>query len=527
MGRFKATKTDREIEGARRATREQVAGVRRLVREQVAAVERIEPEAIKPVLEVLTEARRELREDLRRWMATIDNPTDTFTAHRMRVMLRSLEGTCKALGVKLDEFVDGRAVHATRAERALLDGLRKGTRETGALSVKALETEIGRLGHLFEQSLVGPQIDQAIVLARGDRLLFKSGRIPSSAARYGGNIADDLRFQISVGVARGETFEQLTQRLRRIGGPTGPVAVRGIMGHPGAIIEDIPEGLFVRYRHFAERVVRTEMMNAYNIQHREGIRLLNKERSPGTPEYMRRWDATADARVCSICRRLHDTLAPIGGDFPGGYDHPPAHPNCRCVELAWRPDWGGTGASEASEAKSESATEHAAAVPPEEKKKNQKRIDAARKAGEASQERRREIYSAVRTNLPEDLHVAWDKEGHKFMRQEAGRIKGERDNINAASKMSEAFAEQYGAGHETTRGYEGDRFHKRAEIEAKHAETWADEQERKYYEAAQAAALHAGEIDENGELTELGRAKQAAAYDEWSPPKASDDDPPF
>jgi hypothetical protein len=165
-------------------------------------------------------------------------------------------------------------------------------------------------------------------------------------------------------------------------------------------------------------------------------------------------------------------------------------------------------------------------------KKNPKRVEAAKKAAEASAERRREIHSAVKSNLPQELQVAWEKEGHKFMQQEAARIRGVKDRINASSKLSEAFAEKYGSGGETAFGNEGDRFQKRAEIEAVHAETWANEQEREYYEAAQKAALLDGDIDENGELTAQGRAKHAAAKPEedWTPPPAAkidDDDPPF
>ena len=316
---------------------EQAAGVRRLVREQVAAAERLEAGAVHPVLEVLLEARRELQRDLTKWLATVDDATERFTAHHMRVMLRSLEGTLDKLGIDFKRFVDGKKTRATKLERALLEGLDKGRHATGALSVKMLEQEIVKLGHIFEQSIVAPQLDVAAVLARGDHLLFK--RQATSAARYGRKVAEDLRFQISVGVARGETFEQLVQRLRRMGGPTGPVAVRGIMGHPGAIVEDIPEGLFVRYRYFAERIVRTEMMRAYNVQHEEGIRQLNEQRAPGEPKWIRRWDSTADGRRCAQCRYLDGKLAPIGGLFPDGIDAPPAHPNCRCIVLAWREDW--------------------------------------------------------------------------------------------------------------------------------------------------------------------------------------------
>lgn len=140
--------------------------------------------------------------------------------------------------------------------------------------------------------------------------------------------------------------------------------------------------------------------------------------------------------------------------------------------------------------------------------------------------RRREIYSAVKSNLSPDMQVAWDAEGHKYLQQQAGRIKGIKDPINAASKISEAFTETYGSGEATAFGNEGDRYFKRAEIEAAHAETWADRQERKYYEEMQRAARADGEIDEHGELTEHGRSKLEREY-AAPPSKTSDDDPPF
>ena len=38
---------------------------------------------------------------------------------------------------------------------------------------------------------------------------------------------------------------------------------------------------------------------------------------------------------------LADIPQPLGGVFKWGYSGPPAHPRCRCVELAWNPRWGG------------------------------------------------------------------------------------------------------------------------------------------------------------------------------------------
>lgn len=308
------------------------------MRENVAAIEHLEPQALRPTLEVLLHARNELRADLAKWILTVEDPTERFTAHKMRVMLRSLEGSIDALGIRMRDMLDmTRHPNASALDRSMAKGLEKGVRLTGPLAVKNLETEITRLGHIFGESLVAPQIDTAAVIARGHRLL--APRIETSAKRYGAKIGEDLRFQIAVGVARGETFEQLVQRLRRIGGPTGPVAVRGIFGNANAIVEDIPEGLFKRYAYFAERYVRTEMMNAYNVQHDEGIRELNDSREKGEPVYIRRWDAAADGRICSECKYLDGKTATVDGLFVGGYDRPPAHPNCRCICVAWLKSW--------------------------------------------------------------------------------------------------------------------------------------------------------------------------------------------
>lgn len=168
--------------------------------------------------------------------------------------------------------------------------------------------------------------------------------------------------------------------------------------------------------------------------------------------------------------------------------------------------------------------------PPEiwEHKKNPKRVAAAKKAAQASVERRREIHSAVKSNLADELQTAWDKLGHKFMQENSVRIKGVKDPINAASKISEAFAETYGSGDATVMGNEGDKFFARQELEAKHAESWANEQERSYYEEAQRAAIEAGDIDESGELTEQGRARQEIDHETMAAtPNPGDDDPPF
>lgn len=245
------------------------------------------------------------------------------------------------------------------------------------------------------------------------------------------------------------------------------------------------------------------------------------------------WRTVADERV----RDEHRVLD--GQVFP--YDQPPSeglpgYPiQCRCSA---EPDFSSIAAltEDPNQPAPEPAPEQTVAsggaggpvgeeIPIWEKPKNPKRVAAARLAGQASAERTREIYGAVKTNLSDELQVAWDKEGHKFLREESARIKGVKDRINAASKISEAFAETYGSGEAGS--YEGDRFAKRLEIEAAHGEQWADEQTAAYYAKLEAEAAEAGYVGGDGEPSNAGLADEEFAGYEATTPGTLDEDPPF
>jgi hypothetical protein len=143
---------------------------------------------------------------------------------------------------------------------------------------------------------------------------------------------------------------------------------------------------------------------------------------------------------------------------------------------------------------------------------NPKRVAAAKKAAAASLERRREIHSAAASNLPQELQLAWDKEGYKFMQEEAARIRGKKDPISAASDISEAFAEKYGSASETGKGYEGDRYHRRLEIEAKHSESWAKEQGRRFNQEAKRAEA-ARVSDQADQLAQIAEGSKRSIDD--------------
>lgn len=299
---------------------EQVEAVRRLVRESVATVDGLAPGALRAVLPALRAAREELRVDLLDWLRRAPNGSERFTAFQKQQALLALESALERVG---------------ELEPAMAAGLAKGRRDTGPLAVKNLDTEIQRLSAIFGGGVPTiPQIEAAAVIAKGDKLLWK--RHERSAARYAGAVGEDIRKQFAIGVAKGETVDQLVNRLRRLGDP----AAQKQAIDPGADASAIADGLFKRSRWMAERLVRTEVMNTYNVQHDVAIEYANQNRPEGDAEYLRRWDAAADFRVCVLCADLDQTVTTIGGTFKGGVSNPPRHPCCRCVVLAWLARWG-------------------------------------------------------------------------------------------------------------------------------------------------------------------------------------------
>lgn len=297
----------------------QVQAVERLVHESVQRVDAIAPEALRALLPALRQARDELRADLYRWLATVPDGDQRFTAYQRAQALRALEATFD----RLEEV-----------QPAVAGALGLGRAETGALAVKNLEHEVQRLSSIFGGgALVLPQIDTAAVIAQGNKLLWR--RHENSARRYAGSLGDDIKTRLAVSLAKGDTFSQAVARLR--GSPQFRQMVA--VNDPGNAAAALADTAFQRWRHWADRLVRTENMHAYNVQHDLSIEHANENRPDGD-EYLRRWDASADKVTCPLCRELDRTVTTIDGVFKGGIKSPPRHPYCRCVVLAWLARWG-------------------------------------------------------------------------------------------------------------------------------------------------------------------------------------------
>lgn len=273
--------------------------------------------ALRPIL---LEAQAEVAASLRAWVRDMPDGELRFTAQRYRAALLQLKTALRVL--------ERTVPSATR------DALVLGGAAAGDAALRHLAEEVAAFAAVFGQSVRPLQLDQSAILARGDRMLIP--RYRATVLRYGKAMSDDFKRQLALGVVQGETFTELTERLVRHGGPRGVVSLRGVLGEDGSVAQHISEGLFVRYRPWAERIVRTEVLNAYNVHHLEGLHQANRD----DPGYMKRWDATID-RVCPICKELDGKVAELDRSFHTGHRRPPAHPNCRCALTPWRPEWAG------------------------------------------------------------------------------------------------------------------------------------------------------------------------------------------
>lgn len=270
------------------------------------------------VKEVMDAAEKELTRDLAKW-SFLKKGDARFTPQMYRSALVQIRGA-------LDHINNV-------ANDGMASALQFGGVAAAKLATSHLIKEVQTWSGLFEHSVRPIPFQAAALVAEGKKTLWPT--FQNSASRYVGQVGEDIRKQLAIGLVRGETIDQLTDRLAKLGGPKGFVYLRGRPGVPGAKAEVIAEGLFRRYRHWAERLAVTETVNAYNSVAMLGMDEL-QEHDPG---YFKRWDAAIDGRTCVLCRYYDDLVVPLDKSFTRGVDHPPLHPRCRCAVVVWRKEW--------------------------------------------------------------------------------------------------------------------------------------------------------------------------------------------
>lgn len=104
-------------------------------------------------------------------------------------------------------------------------------------------------------------------------------------------------------------------------------AISNFVETPGMTVGDVVNQLpFDTGRAF--NVARTEITRTYSQAELQSGKDVKKE-YPDV-RVTKTWDAALNERTCDICGELHGMEIDIDDVFPGGYDAPPAHPNCVC-----------------------------------------------------------------------------------------------------------------------------------------------------------------------------------------------------
>lgn len=290
-----------------------VAQVRGLVDHVAHDVAGLQAEPLRKLLPALAHAERELVKDLKDALGALGGEK-RYKAQMLRRALVQVRGGLNAV---------------ERVRPEMLGALHAAGRRSGQMANKHIMEELAAFSTRFGGTLT------PIPLLAASKVVDKSllDRFASSTKRWSLKSRDDIRHQLAVGTLRGENVSEMTRRL------TGR-NIPGLSPEEGAPI--VGEELMRRYTSTAHRIVRTEVVNAYNEHAQDQIKQAHEYDS----RIMKRWDSTIDGRTCPDCAELNGVSVEPSGEFPGGIDAPPLHPYCRCAVLVWREDWDGKASNE-------------------------------------------------------------------------------------------------------------------------------------------------------------------------------------
>jgi SPP1 gp7 family putative phage head morphogenesis protein len=297
------------------ATKSAKAEVRALLARVTEELQALPQDAMRELIHVLRAAEAELERDLVHWLRGVDDGAYRFTAHQYRVALRQIRESLRVIST---------------IEPAMYSVLEAGALRAAGLSNRWLSTEMARMAAAFGDDL--PALDLPTIKHLIERNNWLLTRFAKQSKSYTEEVQRSIRRQLSIGVARNETTHQLTERIMRlVRGPKGAV---GLAGNVENVAKEMARGLFSGPYAAARRIVRTELMNAYNAHHQRTIEDAAKE----NPGMMKRWDASAD-RHCELCAALDGEKVPPDSAFSSGHMYPPRHPNCRCLVTPWMAHW--------------------------------------------------------------------------------------------------------------------------------------------------------------------------------------------
>jgi len=212
-------------------------------------------------------------------------------------------------------------------------------------SVKQGASLLAKLEQSFKGVSTSPNILAAMQqsqVVRGPNASLVT-RVATSLDRYGYEMGGQFSRILQVGLLSGATQDQMVATLVGHGGPKGKVSLAAKEVAPGVVQRvregDIPEGLFVRHRYWAERIVRTELAYAFNGVKLEQMRTMRAEGL----EVKKKIVAHFDSRTAPDSVAVHGQVRELEQSFLDGagrsYLQPPGRPNDRETIIPWFGDW--------------------------------------------------------------------------------------------------------------------------------------------------------------------------------------------
>lgn len=229
--------------------------------------------------------------------------------------------------------------------------------EAGAAAISKSMADGAKLLSKLEQEFKGVSTSPSVLasmqqsqVARGPKAALVT-RVATSVDRYGLEMGRQFSRIVQVGLASGASQEAMVRALVEHGGPKGKVSLAAKEVAPGIVQRikegDIPEGLFVRHKYWAERIIRTETAHAYS-----GARLqqLRQMKADGMDDVRKKIVAHFDKRTAPDSVAVHGQVRELEETFMDGagrvYLHPPGRPNDRETLIAWFDDWTDTPSTE-------------------------------------------------------------------------------------------------------------------------------------------------------------------------------------
>jgi len=266
---------------------------------------------VRALIPGLVHAERELADDLAELVGRMG--VTSYNAQSLRRALLQVRGALNAIDKLRPE---------------MLNELVKAGQQAGQLVTKHLERELAKFSTLFEGTITPVPLVPASKIANSMLL----DRFAASTKRWSKVARNHIRHELTVGMLRNETAAQMAARLTGKGAKFARALAEQSEKKQA---EALASGMMRMTKFDANRIVRTEVVNAYNEHARDQIEQLHADER----DIKMRWCAEIDGRTCIMCHELDGTVADAHGEFPGGFRQPPAHPQCRCCVTAWREDW--------------------------------------------------------------------------------------------------------------------------------------------------------------------------------------------